>query len=325
MVSASHHPRRLTLTAASLLLLASLVCAIESIIVSVVIPSVTVLVDSLLPSALLSPRSRRSRRHVITPQHAHRLRMLSSVVDAARPAPSSEDRLSNQPQELTMRMLWFLPPQDLARLAEANTWLYRLANEDCFWKAHCQERWSSKKHAPLALHPRVDYAYILPQLTDADLTAVLYRRFVRKLPVNVPRAYLEERLAETVPEDAFTPFYSGKWKASYIAAEVDKTRQRITRDEVVEYEWVFSDSWGWGYGMGEDAEGEEIRIRFWPDGMRSNVNRDKKFARPRPQPWHLDERGAIQVSQFPQHSVPERTSDWGWTFSNGYVTYTSTD
>ncbi|KAI8850347.1 hypothetical protein BC829DRAFT_389842 [Chytridium lagenaria] len=218
--------------------------------------------------------------------------MLSSVVGNVRPRPL--DELSNQPAEVTLKILSYLPPKDLARIAEVNSHLYRLSNEDRLWKAQCTLRWSTKRHQKLTPPTRGLLAY--------------RRRYVKEVGDG------RKALDRSVLENSFVPFYSGKWKASYIAAEIDQYRQIITRDEVMEYEWIFGDFW---------AEEDEIRVKFWPDGTRSNVNKDKKWTRPRSQPWHINERGAIQVSSFPEHSVPSRTEDWGWTFSNGYVTYTS--
>ncbi|KAJ3191391.1 hypothetical protein HK101_007817 [Irineochytrium annulatum] len=133
-------------------------------------------------------------------------------------------------------------------------------------------------------------------------------------PCEADRISMVARCESSTPRDAFAPFYSGKWRSSYVGAEVDARRGRITKDEVMAYEWAFSDSWGYGY-VDDGEEGDMIRIKFWPNGTRSNVN--KAMHRPRPQPWRMSGNGSVQVSSFPEHSIPERTEDWGWSFSNG--------
>ncbi|KAJ3287957.1 hypothetical protein HDU76_007756 [Blyttiomyces sp. JEL0837] len=104
----------------------------------------------------------------------------------------------------------------------------------------------------------------------------------------------------------------------------EKDRQEITREELMGYEFQFGDDWGYSH-FNRDVDRSDAdnitRVRFWPDGTRGNV-KGKNF-RPRPQSWAIIHTGAIQVGQFPRHSVPRRTEDWGWKFSNGYVTYTS--
>ncbi|KAJ3207433.1 hypothetical protein HDU67_007459 [Dinochytrium kinnereticum] len=298
MVAAAHSLT--TFSAASLVLFTVLITLAETLLHSIVSPIL-----------FFAHRRPYGVNRKITAERAELLRMLSLSGNAR---PRAVDRLSLQPAELTLKMLAYLPSEDLARISEVNTHLFRLSNEDCLWKARCEEQWEGKKHQTMKLHPRVDYCYIVGKLTEEEMKDVLARRFVKKLTEGFSRGELEEKLASTVPEDSFVPFYSGKWKASYIAAEMDQHRSVITRDEVMAYEWIFTDFWG--YSMSND-ESDEIRVKFWPDGTRSNVNKEKKYSRPRPQPWHMNEKGGIQVSQFPEHSLPSRTDDWGWTFSNG--------
>ncbi|KAI9337401.1 hypothetical protein DFJ73DRAFT_849311 [Zopfochytrium polystomum] len=132
------------------------------------------------------------------------------------------------------------------------------------------------------------------------------------------RAALVEKLKATTPPLSIKPVLSCKWKASYAAAEKDKHRERILPEELMAYEWIFSD--GWSYGYGNDAE-TQILVKFRKDGTRSNVN--PLMPRPRPQPWEIQRDGSIRVANFPLHSRPKRTPDWGWTFTNGYVEYTA--
>ncbi|KAJ3097686.1 Adenylate cyclase type 10 [Phlyctochytrium planicorne] len=251
---------------------------------------------------------RRPRIHIISARAAERLKMLSQSKENCRPIP--KDRLSTQPAELTLKMLSFMSAKDLALVSQLSTYFHKLANDDTLWKMQCNERWEDKKHQKLQLHPRIDYCYIMDRLTDLEMRQVLERRYVKNVPHDASREELEKRLKMTTYHGAaFVPFYSGKWKSTYIAAEVDQHRQIITRDEVMEYEWIFSDFWSYGY----DEDEHQIRIKFWPDGTRSNVDRSKKYSRPRPQPWHINEKGAIQVSSFPEHNAPSRTMDWGYT------------
>ncbi|KAJ3131883.1 Serine/threonine-protein phosphatase 2A regulatory subunit B'' subunit gamma [Physocladia obscura] len=66
-----------------------------------------------------------------------------------------------------------------------------------------------------------------------------------------------------------------------------------------------------------------IFVKFSRDGTRGNV-KGKEY-RPRVTPYHLSNNGSVQVGSYPPHSQPQRLEDWGWEFSNSYVTYTSFD
>ncbi|KAJ3413399.1 hypothetical protein HDV05_008110 [Chytridiales sp. JEL 0842] len=250
----------------------------------------------------------------------------SSPAITHRPKPQKTDRLSTQPAELTLRIFGFLGPKELATIAAASSYMFTLATQDFLWKKQCESRWATKLHTELKLHPRVNYSHLLPQMSNSEIIDVLCRRQpgfpkLRSSLETCTREELEMKLEETTPkgEYVFTPNISGKWKSSYIAAELDAGRQVITKEELVGYEWQYTDSWGFGFYH----EGEEklIKVRFFPNGFRANV--DPKASRPRKQPWHIDKRGAVQVAQFPPHSTPARLPNWGWEFANGYVTYTS--
>ncbi|KAJ3382044.1 hypothetical protein HDU84_004637 [Entophlyctis sp. JEL0112] len=122
--------------------------------------------------------------------------------------------------------------------------------------------------------------------------------------------------------DRFRPIKCGKWQASYIAADKDQFRQFLTLSELQAYRWRFTDEWGYGgfYDF-EEHEVQETYVRFGKDGKRRNENGN--YFRPRVVTYELRENGSVQVGQYPTHARPHRRTDWGWEFSNGYVTYTS--
>ena len=210
----------------------------------------------------------------------------------------------------------------------------------------------------MVLHPRVNYAMIQSTLSDVEIQNILRRRFVFNTAHihAMTREELLSRLESSTLPNVILPMYSSKWcdnvflrciflferninffnqrRASYIAAEIDKCRNNITREEIVNLTWRYIDSWGYHMYDDDDDEEEEgvdsgkkykkeVRIRFWPNGTRSNKNLEDP--RPSPASWHIDHRGAIQVKHYPHHSIPRRTEDWGYEFSNGYVTYVSVD
>ncbi|KAJ3028724.1 UNVERIFIED_CONTAM: hypothetical protein HDU68_001003 [Siphonaria sp. JEL0065] len=116
----------------------------------------------------------------------------------------------------------------------------------------------------------------------------------------------------------FTPKKCSKWQASYIAAELDQSRKKLTMGELNSYDWCYHDNWSRGFYGDEDVI---VRVKFYPNGIRGNVLGPD--SRPRMMPYHFTHQGGIQVGQYPVHSKPVRLADWGWQFNNAYVTYTS--
>ncbi|KAI8611109.1 hypothetical protein BC830DRAFT_1142652 [Chytriomyces sp. MP71] len=233
-----------------------------------------------------------------------------------------EDRITKTPPELVTRVLSFLEAEDLANIALVSRYVNTVSKQDLLWKELCRVRWMDKKHQSLTLHPCVDYKDIVGQLDKQDKIDILTRRFLQ-LRGDEDDAELEERILNSTPTGfrgikVYIPVVCGKWQASYIAAEIDQHRRRITMKELQAYEWIFGEF----YGFHED-EDEPIKVHFRPDGLRSNSIQDGTFRRPRPATYQILASGAIQVGEFPTHSRPRRLEDWGWSISNSYVTYTS--
>ncbi|KAI8610614.1 hypothetical protein BC830DRAFT_1143798 [Chytriomyces sp. MP71] len=239
-----------------------------------------------------------------------------------------KDLLTTQPVELVTRMLGFLGAEDLATVSSTCKLMHCLATQDLLWKKLCADRWQIKKHVPLALHPYVDYSSLVHKLDRVEKESILARRFIaHSLYAADTDEELSERVVHTMPVAVpevrvFEPVACGKWQASYIAAEMDQHRSRITMDELNAYEFTYHDNWGHGFYMNNERE-DAIRVRFFPNGFRGNAISDDKPRRPRPMPYHFTPTGAIQVGQYPTHSRPRRLENWGWEFSNSYVQYTS--
>ncbi|KAI8831804.1 hypothetical protein BJ741DRAFT_313127 [Chytriomyces cf. hyalinus JEL632] len=187
-------------------------------------------------------------------------------------------------------------------------------------------------HAPLKLHPFVDYTHLLAKLDRQEKVDILQRRFDNGFQPTPPSmdeegdVVLAERVFRSTPVGiadltVFQPKLCGKWQASYIAAELDQHRERITMNELNAYIWSYQESWGY-FGAGVDS-GYALRVRFFPNGIRANAIEDDTPRRPRPMPYNFTATGAIQVGQYPTHSKPRRLANWGWEFSNSYVTYKS--
>ncbi|KAI8840826.1 hypothetical protein BJ741DRAFT_596676 [Chytriomyces cf. hyalinus JEL632] len=233
-----------------------------------------------------------------------------------------QDFLSTQPPELIGRVLNYLDALDLSTVSLASKYLFQLATQDLLWKQLCETRWSDKKHQSLSLHPLVDYTGLVAQLKRSELLEILHRRFLAT-DDSMSDQELSTRVINTTPTGfrdvtVYAPLVCGKWQASYIAAELDKDRERITMKELQAYEWVFREQWAYD---DDDDEDDAIKVKFRDDGVRLNASDVQ--SRPRPQTYQLLGSGKIQVGNFPRHSRPTRLDDWGWQFSNVYVTYTS--
>ncbi|KAI9021347.1 hypothetical protein DFJ74DRAFT_768964 [Hyaloraphidium curvatum] len=176
------------------------------------------------------------------------------------------------------------------------------------------------------------------------------------------RTKLLDLLATTTPHRASEPRISllraaaprtpdlsncGKWHAAYVLAELDSLRQRATEAELRAYEWSYrmrgfedpeprgGPGAGWSDGPPDadevdgvlarlvEEEAEEPTVRFLRDGTRVRSPRSAmRFGWPRERRWRMDPRGGLQVGSFPSHRC-RRTEDWGFEFSNGWVTYAS--
>ncbi|KAJ3081544.1 hypothetical protein HDU99_005407 [Rhizoclosmatium hyalinum] len=235
-----------------------------------------------------------------------------------------EDRLSNQPTELVTRILSFLDAKSLALVGATNTRMHCLAGQELLWKDLCKNRWADKKHHGYMLHPFVEYKEILGRLSTEEKRDVLRRRFQNS---EVDDDVLDQELLDTVPYRwdgvrIFEARMCGKWQASYAAAEMDSTRQRLSMAELNTYEWWYYDNWNREfYGNGNDNGA--VLVKFFTNGVRGNVEGPQ--CRPRMSSYQFNRDGSIQVGQYPRHSVPRRLADWGWEFHNPYVTYTSAE
>ncbi|KAI9330848.1 hypothetical protein BDR26DRAFT_691500 [Obelidium mucronatum] len=248
---------------------------------------------------------------------------------------SEPDYFTSQPNELITRILGFLDASNLANVSECSSRLYCLATQDLLWKELCKHRWASKKHQEMSLHPFVDYTALIDRLDRAEKLAILRRRFFSsKLKEDMTEKEKDDELSQLVLHSkpvgwegvtVFVPKKCSKWQASYVAAELDQNRDKLTMGELNAYDWLYHDNWSRGfYGgvYGNDADEETVvRVKFHPNGLRGNILGPE--SRPRMMPYHFTHLGAIQVGQYPCHSKPRRLPDWGWEFNNAYVTYSS--
>ncbi|KAI8840825.1 hypothetical protein BJ741DRAFT_596670 [Chytriomyces cf. hyalinus JEL632] len=235
-----------------------------------------------------------------------------------------------QPVELIMRVLGLLDAKSVSLASQTCRLLFSIGTQDLLWKNLCKQRWADKMHAPLKLHPFVDYKHLLAKLDRQEMVDILQRRFdnVQPAPPSMDEEgdVMAERVLQSTPVGVagvalFEPKLCGKWQASYIAAELDQHRTRITMNELNAYVWSYQESWGY-FGAGDDL-GNCLKVRFFPNGTRANAIEDDTARRPRPMPYSFTASGAIQVGQYPTHSKPRRVANWGWEFSNSYVTYKS--
>lgn len=115
------------------------------------------------------------------------------------------DFLSTIPTEITLRIFKFLGVKELClKIPRLNRYLASLSNDEFIWKALCEEKWSTKKHTPMTLHPRADFCSVLHDvgiLSDEEIKGILKARFVDMEEYEIAgRKKLERLLQNTVPK-----------------------------------------------------------------------------------------------------------------------------
>eukprot|EP00842_Homolaphlyctis_polyrhiza_P005595 jgi/Hompol1/6036/HPOL_004832-RA len=234
-----------------------------------------------------------------------------------RPAP--RDELSTLPLEIILKSMAFLPAQSLVTLSGVSLLFWELAHDESLWKVLCFAEWSNKKHRPRLLFQNYHYrGPLLRRLNAADCESILVQRgieFEPDLSDDEKRAMVER----TAPSHAVKHYCASKWKASLFAARIDSKRKRITKKELMDVTWLYIDM-GWGYYNDSDQDPDPPLVKFFPNKTRGPIDGGP---RPRICDWYLRKDGGIQVSHFQTHHT-SRTDDWGWEFSNPWVTYRST-
>ncbi|KAJ3131340.1 hypothetical protein HK101_004730 [Irineochytrium annulatum] len=248
------------------------------------------------------------------------------VVEEAPPLPRDErkDIIALLPSELALKCLSFLRgAKTLSRCSMVSRAWYPLATDDAIWRPLCLIRWSTKKHTPPpgSLHPRVDYTHLLPLLTVREMRDILTQRHIDTRHV-VEKSELRSMVASTTPRERGRRGerrvqlddvrWGGKWKASFITAEVDATRRVISKSELCGLEWDFA------MLHSEWPEGRTVTAKFNRDySYESDLFRGSE----RKMGWrfYVDD---VQVEQYPALEV-RRTSEWGFELTNQMAVFMS--
>ncbi|KAJ3180316.1 hypothetical protein HDU87_002195 [Geranomyces variabilis] len=188
-----------------------------------------------------------------------------------------------------------------------------LANNDVLWKSLCQHRFTSLRHVTLDLHPRVNYSdpRLVLTLSIKEIKSVLARRYVR-VPTRgaVEKDELVALLKTTRPIHSPRGLWSGKWKSTYIVAELDLARTALTYQEVSTMDWQFeftdSAMWQLQNPTALHNQPRNVIAHFRPDGTYDNPVMIANGYR-----WHLTPEGGVQVETSPPHRA-SRTLDGGW-------------
>ncbi|KAJ3254698.1 hypothetical protein HDU77_003961 [Chytriomyces hyalinus] len=194
----------------------------------------------------------------------------ASQASSLQPAPPSMDEeggvalaervlQSTPPPELMFGRVFDDHALDLSTVSLASKYLFQLATQDFLWKQLCEIRWSDKIHQSLSLHPLVDNTGLVAHLNRSELMEILHRRFLA-----TDDSMSDQELATRVINTTLTGLRDVTVYAplaSYIAAEMDQNRERITLKELQAYEWAcieigitFNRAEQWAYDD-EDDEG----------------------------------------------------------------------
>ncbi|TPX69298.1 hypothetical protein SpCBS45565_g02545 [Spizellomyces sp. 'palustris'] len=190
-------------------------------------------------------------------------------------AQSYEKTISYLPPELLFRVFGYLDADFLVRCSAVCRAWNALANQDILWKELCRKRWETLRHLPLAIHLRVDFSDpdLARSLSVAEILDILRRRGVNRPRGALEKSDLLKLLHDTRPPRSPPGRWTGKWKSSYIVAELDLDRTQLTFHEVSSMEWKFEFTSGtsWNYMMdGEGQHPSTTKALFRSDGIYVN-------------------------------------------------------
>jgi hypothetical protein len=156
----------------------------------------------------------------------------------------------------------------------------------------------------LELFHNGNYISNLSALSIKEIKGILVRReaYFKHL---IERKEFVELLQKTNINGSMPPI-RGKWKCSYISAEIDSKRTLITKSELCGRKWIF-------------------RFKQWDSthpGVMASFGDDYKY---RSEIFEIEMNwrfyaGAIQVEQYPPITT-FRTKNWGWGIENDFVIY----
>ncbi|KAJ3320917.1 hypothetical protein HDU76_000190 [Blyttiomyces sp. JEL0837] len=148
----------------------------------------------------------------------------------------------------------------------------------------------------------------VPSVAKMDFSG--FSEAVRKLAKEIPKrdvSWLKRLLISTQPlhSPRSVPEGCGKWMASYISAEQDSTREKITRVELTSITWSFQHPISRGIA------------RFHSDGTWTSDLWDH------PEWWRIRRDGRPQVNFFPPLTPIRRADDWGFELVSEICKYVS--
>ncbi|TPX53091.1 hypothetical protein PhCBS80983_g06363 [Powellomyces hirtus] len=161
--------------------------------------------------------------------------MMMGTTTSSPPQPQQPTRqqpgFDTLPPELLSKIFSYLDADFLACASGVCRLWNEMANSDVIWKHLCATRFPLLRHQPLDLHPRADYARLTPTLTVKEMKGILARRHVRIPRGAVEKTELVQLVKDTKPAGGPRGAWTGKWKSTYIVAELDVGRTRLTVQE----------------------------------------------------------------------------------------------
>ena len=132
-------------------------------------------------------------------------------------------------------VLAFMDAHGLCITSSLNVQFHQLSDCDCLWRAMCRSRWIGKQWMPDEIFGYGNYDH--SSLSNDECRSILKRGGVWDdlMDMDFSLQQLVCDLAPRVVQCQFRTF--GKWKASYVYAEVDAKRQSITGEEVKHFRW----------------------------------------------------------------------------------------
>jgi len=205
--------------------------------------------------------------------------------------------------ECWLYILRYSDAQHLCACGGVNVRLATLSNSDDLWRALCNSRWVGKLRMPDDLFIHGDYQKAT--LSASECKSLFARRGVQFRHIcekpELVAAVHASTLRSSNPK--LRPL-CWKWKTSYIYAELDSQRGKISAEEVSYYRWHLTYN-----GMPSSL------------GLR-HFQRNGTFVSPHlgETTWFLNEDGSFVMRGIAPLTVERNSNDWGWIIGRGTAT-----
>jgi len=201
-------------------------------------------------------------------------------------------------------VLGFLDAQELSSCGLWGPKFAQLSSSDELWRKLCRQRWDGKQRVPVdELFWNGAYDHL--RLSVPECQSLLARRGVSCEGLlertELMLALSSSRAVGDPTRTQLLPCCGGKWKTSYVHAEVDSRRQIITLDEVAYFRW----------NLVYNGRPSSMGHRHF---QRNGVFISPHFGQTE---WRLDSQNRFAMEGVSPLKVERDVENWGWIFGRG--------